>query len=1276
VKIMPLSVEQRKNLGRDGTIVFVDEILLDFIKYLKNERGVALERLGIPPSKLLAWERQIAEHTEQKFKVKLGSLVLLCDALNLRPDRPPRLPCIPLSLGREVALFLEGNFKGWVPGDPPLLDDEELMRWDVEERVANPYQGMAPFRERHAQLFHGRERLVRNWLDALDRRPLLPIIGPSGSGKTSIAQAGILPKLAARGWMILKARPFHNPVDSLAEAVAEQLNGRRFPSDLANAYRQNPARLSSDLRSLVSPGRRVAVFIDQFEELFTICEDHQTADFLRSLFYHLHPEAENQWARDSLRVILTFRSEYIDRVTAVANIPDLLTERIVVISNMNEQEIRDAIAEPARARDVQVELDLIERLVRDVAQDRNSDQRNEEPVSLTNLPLLEFCLTKLWDAESPSRGGKLTLGKYETLGGFRGVIAKHAEEVLENLRDQGLEPTARTIFTQLIAVAHHQTTRDEARRPATMTQLISIPGAGGVEKVEEVVEYLISDRARLLVRYGHKGDGDPMVEIAHDVLIRQWASLRRWIDDEDAFLADRVRVEDVIERGESLTSELLSKGRDWLRTGRGQLLTATVRNFLEKMLREAAEKKIENLIDAMAERVTEAIDGLDNDPWTRRCLEERLSATDGQTGDLHDEKGRPIRRTVLRYRAALLKKMCDETQLNPLCNALLEPEVIPPSIFALLCDTIAPYKQRLIPDLWRELELSRDETHTGRSKRLRAICALAQFDPKSPRWEERVAADVAELLVSEDTPSMSDWLKALAPVGPLLVAPLSHISQDVHRIDRKYFQRKFAGAAIRKLAPDQPKILVDESIGGTKESFLDLLPHFQSYPSNSNSRKIVLEELKAVLKGRDLSSRPEISPDVVDTHRGRAAVALYQLTKDTGPIHRLLPRSQDMGVRTHLIHQFADLEIAPTDLIKMLLDETEDDGERTAFVLALGEYGDQLNQSLPENLLAKLLERLVDWYETNPDPGLHFAIDWAMRQRIGGRERLEAVDCQLTGRIPLEGRNWFINNQGQTFAVIHPPSEGVMLGSLDKPSRLAGNERRHLHQIGHPFAIATKLVTVKQFRRFRPNYKPDLRYVTDSKLANESPVIGVTWYEAARYCQWLNEQEGYDEGEMCYPSEIGREIGDEPSQFKLPDDYLHRIGYRLPTEAEWECACRAGTDTERPFGNGGRMLRYYCWYLKNAKDGVHAVGQLKPNDFGLFDMLGNVWEWCQDQYNSDLATCPEKERTVDRDQKRALRGGAFAHAAANHRSASRESLYPGHDFAFVGFRVARTLRAV
>jgi formylglycine-generating enzyme required for sulfatase activity len=166
------------------------------------------------------------------------------------------------------------------------------------------------------------------------------------------------------------------------------------------------------------------------------------------------------------------------------------------------------------------------------------------------------------------------------------------------------------------------------------------------------------------------------------------------------------------------------------------------------------------------------------------------------------------------------------------------------------------------------------------------------------------------------------------------------------------------------------------------------------------------------------------------------------------------------------------------------------------------------------------------------------------------------------------------------------------------------------------------------------------------KEGDDYPATHVSWDDAVEFCRKLSEKEG--------------------------------VEYRLPTEAEWEYACRAGTTMAWSFGDDESQLGEYAWYETNAvyvgEIYAHIVGQKKPNPWGLYDMHGNVWEWCQDVYGEgEYPSGDVTDPVVSGTDSRVLRGGSFDNLASSLRSAYRFNPQPGdRDHMSLGFRVART----
>jgi formylglycine-generating enzyme required for sulfatase activity len=175
----------------------------------------------------------------------------------------------------------------------------------------------------------------------------------------------------------------------------------------------------------------------------------------------------------------------------------------------------------------------------------------------------------------------------------------------------------------------------------------------------------------------------------------------------------------------------------------------------------------------------------------------------------------------------------------------------------------------------------------------------------------------------------------------------------------------------------------------------------------------------------------------------------------------------------------------------------------------------------------------------------------------------------------------------------------------------------------------------------------------------------VRWREAAQFCNLRSAAEGL---KPCY----------DPKTWAC--DFT-ADGYRLPTEAEWEYACRGGSTTTYFFGDDAADLKGYAWFKGSADRATHLVGQLRPNPLGLFDMAGNVAEWCNDWYGRDYyGQSPAADPTGPAEgEKKIVRGGGFKAAADDCTSAARNSDEPGFSDACVasddyGFRCVRRAR--
>ena len=420
---------------------------------------------------------------------------------------------------------------------------------------------------------------------------------------------------------------------------------------------------------------------------------------------------------------------------------------------------------------------------------------------------------------------------------------------------------------------------------------------------------------------------------------------------------------------------------------------------------------------------------------------------------------------------------------------------------------------------------------------------------------------------------------------------------------------------------------------------------------------------------------PAAAQDAWAQGQSRVAAGLLRLGADEH-VWPLLAHSPDPELRSYLIHALGPMDCDPRALVARL-DLEQDVSVRRGLVLSLGEF---TPAQIPVGERGPLIERFLSMVEFEPDPGLRASAEWLLRH-WGHAEQVQAVvmklrmdEAQVRARDAAEPHRWYVNTQGQTLVVFEPGE--FLMGSPARERRDSAVELQHARRIARRFALSSYEVTQGQYSVFQATKQEvGTTGIEEYVKTDDSPRIGVTWYDAAEYCNWLSEQEGLPSSEWFYEPNAR---GQYAEGMRAKANAAELVGYRLPSESEWEYACRAGAVTSRYYGSSETLLDRYAWSIMNCDNRTWPVGTLKPNDAGLFDMLGNVHEWCHDPYGDySVSSGGPVEGTFDISPIRAnplrlMRGGSFGTNAPAVRSASRSWDAPQYRSPYNGFRVART----
>ncbi len=550
----------------------------------------------------------------------------------------------------------------------------------------------------------------------------------------------------------------------------------------------------------------------------------------------------------------------------------------------------------------------------------------------------------------------------------------------------------------------------------------------------------------------------------------------------------------------------------------------------------------------------------------------------------------------------------------------------------LILQRVSRWKREIARHIWVRII----DGELDSEQRIRAAAALihtADFD--SDEWAE-IGKETTDALVSRDPLFVNAWVDELTPMRHAMRPRLVEISlTSTVPIDR----RLTAASVIRHFSQQDVSYL-------DARSLLELVLSPNASIRNATDGILLQRQSELMPMILEIASAPlEPGTSAESEHavkHAATAILVAQRLEQDKLFWEQLNELIDPRVRTELINRIDEAKLTWRDSQTHLRHQPA--AARQAIVLGLAENLSQFSNSEVEQIRAAF----VDLFQHDPDSGVHSAAEYALHTASMGDE-LPGMRLELANE-PTSARNWQILSNGLCMIYVERPG-WIRLGSSDSQTEMGFLSPNREVDIAYPFEISTTEISVRQFREFRADALP-AHLVTPSE---DCPMSRMDLFSAMRFCRWLSEQQpGFDETNCCYPpvDQIGPNL-------RLPDDYLRRPGFRLPTVHEWEYSVRAGSTTSRFSGNSVEQLNRYCWWVGSSQQRLWPVGLKCPNAWGLFDIHGNVLEWC---HEAEIAFDPVGQP---------VRGGDYRSTERFLRSSFAEYAKSANTLSTIGFRVVR-----
>lgn len=439
----------------------------------------------------------------------------------------------------------EGNVSGVAGTNTGTVNITYISQTKTEGEIQSlkfnkdsPYLSLNKFLEEDQDKFFGRKDWTDELTKYLQEKNVLLLLGASGSGKSSLIRAGVIPKLRQYwgSFINLTFEPDVNPFESLYICLANQPKYRQSEAEIAKTGEKDTL---INVVSNLKQDARWLIFIDQFEELFIRTPKSVCDKFVPSLVQLIELIKEQD---STLKIVLTMRADFLDKLSPYPRLGILHDRYSVMLTDMSDNELKLAIAEPAATHGVTFENGLVQQIIDDFHQQEGS------------LPLLQYTLDLLWKNDD-IEDRVLNTETYNTLGGVTGALNKQANNIYDKKLKEQEQKAAKQIFLELVQIEDGKPVSRRVNKSNFEDNTVK----------NNTVEKLIKER--LLVSKQEKEQKQATVEIAHEKLLTSWEKLKNWIEEEKEaislknFLADEtMRWQIIREKNKYKANDELLKG--------------------------------------------------------------------------------------------------------------------------------------------------------------------------------------------------------------------------------------------------------------------------------------------------------------------------------------------------------------------------------------------------------------------------------------------------------------------------------------------------------------------------------------------------------------------------------------------------------------------------------------------------------------------------------------------------------------------------------------------